>query len=136
MSRTLATEKSILFSFVLAAAAMLAPFAAHSDAASEITTAATHAGFAAKSTTLDGVHMHLHHAVNCLVGPKGDGFDASQLNPCAGSGNGAIPDESDNTRRTALEAAVAEAKRGLAATGLAAAQASAQKTESMLKALK
>lgn len=125
-----------LLYFLLATATALVPFTARADAAAESMTAATHAGFAAKSPTLATVDMHLHHAINCLVGPKGDGFDATQLNPCANSGNGAIPDETDSVRKTALEAALAEAEHGLAATDLVSAQASARKTESMLRALK
>jgi len=136
MPRTFTTGKSLLFSLTLAALATLAPFAAHSGVALESMTAATHAGYAAESTSLDDVHKHLHHAINCLVGPKGDGFDATQENPCARDGNGAIPDETDDSRKAKLEAAVAEAKRGLAATDLAAAQASAHKTESMLQSVK
>jgi hypothetical protein len=136
MSRTFTRKKSLLFSIALAAAATLAPFAAHSGAALESMTAAAHAGFAAEASTLDGVHKHLQHAINCLVGPKGDGFDATQENPCANSGNGAIPDETNDTSKAALEAAVAEAKRGLAATDLAAAHASAHKTESMLQSVR
>ena len=68
------------------------------------------------------------------MGPKGEGYDASQMDPCKGSGNGAIPDETDPTKRAALEAAVTEAKAGLAATDLSAARADARKTETMLKA--
>ena len=78
--------------------------------------------------------MHLHHAINCLVGAKGEGFDPRALDPCAQRGNGAIPDETDPTKRAALEAAVTEAKAGLAATDLSAARADARKTETMLKA--
>ena len=63
-------------SFLIAGAAFAA------DVGSEITNAQTHAGLAASAANLDGVHMHMHHALNCLVGPKGDGFDSSQMNPC------------------------------------------------------
>jgi len=136
MSQSFPFAKSLRLSIILGAATALAPFPAWSDAASEITTAASHAGFAASSPTVDAVHMHLHHTINCLVGPKGDGFDSKEFNPCANSGNGAIPDETDAASRTSLEAAVAEAKRGLAATDLAGAQASARKTETMLKGVK
>jgi hypothetical protein len=64
------------------------------DASSETVTAATHAELAAGASDLNGVHMHLHHALNCLVGPGGRGFDPKELNPCAQSGKGAIPDTS------------------------------------------
>jgi hypothetical protein len=136
MPHTFTTGTPLLLSLTLAAVATLAPFAAHSGSALERMTAATHAGYAAESTTLEVVHKHLHHTINCLVGPKGDGFDATQEDPCASDGNGAIPDETNDSRKAELEAAAAEAKRGLAATDLAAAQASARKTETMLQEVK
>ena len=95
-------------------------------------TAAQHAGFAAKSGEVKQVHMHLHHAVNCLVGPGDDGFDDSNANPCASLGNGAIPDTSDAVKRQKLQEAVEAAKSGLATDDLAAAQQSAGETESIL----
>ena len=79
----------------LALALALLPLAAQADAKSEIVTAGTHAGLAAGSADLAGVHSHLHHALNCLVGPNGTGFDAKELNPCAQNGHGAIPDSAD-----------------------------------------
>lgn len=103
------------------------------DVKSEITTAETHAELAAKAATLDGVHMHLHHAVNCLVGPNGTGFDAKQINPCAHNGNGAIPDTADAAKKAKLQAAVDKAESGIAATDLAAAQKAATDTATMLK---
>ena len=75
------------------------------DLGSEITNAQTHAGLAAKAADINGVHMHMHHALNCLVGPGGDGFDAKQMNPCAQSGNGAIPDEMDAAKKAKLTTA-------------------------------
>jgi len=67
------------------------------------------------------VHMHLHHVVNCLVGPTGTGFDATNANPCAKAGNGAIPDASA-AQKAKLATALASANAGLAATDVAAAQ--------------
>jgi len=63
------------------------------DPAQEAATAGLHAGLAAKAATIEQVHMHLHHTVNCLVGPAGQGFDAKEANPCQKLGNGAIPDK-------------------------------------------
>jgi hypothetical protein len=103
------------------------------DAAGEITTAAMHAGLAAQGTDIATVHTHLHHTVNCLVGPGGTGFDAKELNPCANSGNGAIPDSSSTQTRQALDAALAKANGGLASNDLSAAQKDAADTEAMLK---
>ena len=62
MSRSIPFVKSFRLSIILGAVTALAPFAAYSDAASEIMTAASHAGYAATSPTVDAVHMHLHLA--------------------------------------------------------------------------
>src|ERR1700687_3076084 len=56
------------------------PVAAWSDAALETVAAQTHATLAAEGSDIAGVHMHLHHAINCLVGPGGRGYDAKQMN--------------------------------------------------------
>jgi len=58
----------------------------------EIKTAITHAGFAAKYDTLQEVTLHLHHTINCLVGPNDPLFDAAAGNPCQGQGKGALVD--------------------------------------------
>jgi len=120
---------------VIGATAALA-FAASAyaaDGAKEAATAAQHAGFAAKSANIKQVHMHLHHTVNCLVGPKGDGFDAGQANPCAAEGNGAIPDTADAATKEKLMAALKIAKMGLASDDLATAQKEASETQMALK---
>jgi hypothetical protein len=85
----------------------------------------THAGLAAQAADINGVHMHMHHALNCLVGPQGDGFDAKQMNPCAQSGGGAIPDEMDAMKKTKLMAAKADLTKGIAENDIAAAKADA-----------
>jgi hypothetical protein len=108
---------------------------ASADVKSEVVNAETHAGLAAKATAIDGVHMHLHHALNCLVGPSGTGFDAKQMNPCAHSGNGAIPDSTDAAKKKSLQAAADKASSGIATTDLATAQKAATDTEAMLKPL-
>ena len=117
----------------LAAGLALAPAAAYADAASEIVTAQTHADLAVHAADLAGVHMHLHHTVNCLVGPGGTGFDAKELNPCANAGNGAIPDSTSAGQKKMLAEAVAKAESGIAATQLSAAQKAAGDTAAMLK---
>lgn len=68
------------------------PAGATGDPSTELKTAMAHAGFAAKSETLQAVTMHLHHTLNCLVGPQGERFDAAAENPCRGQGNGYLPD--------------------------------------------
>ena len=62
------------------------------DPSVELQTAMTHAGFAAKYEALKEVTMHLHHTLNCLVGPQDKLFDAAAGNPCQGQGNGYLPD--------------------------------------------
>ncbi len=71
-----------------AGAAALLATPAFADLAAELSTGQTHAGMAATQTDIMKVHMHLQHAVNCLVGPSGTGFDASMGNPCAKAGVG------------------------------------------------
>ncbi|MGB8274362.1 MAG: hypothetical protein WCF16_03720 [Alphaproteobacteria bacterium] len=120
----------------LAAACALAAMAGTAlaaDAAKETATAAQHVGFAAAATVVNTVHEHLHHAVNCLVGPNGEGYDAKAADPCKGMGTGAIPDTADAAKKKALESALASAKQGLAANDLAAAKKSAAAAEAALK---
>jgi len=118
---------------LLAAGLVLAPVVAYADAASETVTAQTHADLASHAADLAGVHMHLHHVVNCLVGPAGAGFDAKEINPCANAGNGAIPDTTNPSQKKLLQDAVTKAQSGIAATQLAAAQKAASDTSTMLK---
>jgi hypothetical protein len=103
------------------------------DPAQEVATAATHAGFAAQAATIDQAHMHLHHTVNCLVGPKGQGFDPNEANPCQKLGDGAIPDTADATAKAKLTAAVQKAQAGLKSDDLTAAKKAAAETQATLK---
>jgi hypothetical protein len=105
---------------------------ADADSAKEVTTAARHAGLAAQAVDLKGTQTHLHHVINCLVGPKGQGFDDKEANPCKDQGNGAIPDTTDEGRKTALMQALAKAKEGLRQTDLAAAHKSASEAQVLL----
>lgn len=106
------------------------------DLKGEIVNATEHAQYAAEATTIAEAHAHLHHALNCIVGPAGQGFDSKQMNPCAGSGNGIIPDESDAAAKTALEGAAAKARDGLATDDMAKAKADATAVAGVLKGLK
>jgi hypothetical protein len=106
------------------------------DLDAEITNAAMHAGLAAQAGDIAGVHTHLHHVVNCLVGPGGTGFDAKELNPCANSGGGAIPDATKAATKQRLETALAKANSGLASDDLATAQQDASAIATMLKGVK
>jgi hypothetical protein len=118
-------------SVAILAASALPSFAA--DAAKEIGTAAEHAGYAAAATVINTTYSHLHHTINCLVGPGGADFDAKEANPCAAMGAGAIPDTTDAAKQTALTGALAKAKEGLAATDLATATADATAAQALLK---
>jgi hypothetical protein len=130
-------RRSTLFALLASgAASFVSSPSLAADVGGEITTAATHAGLAAQAGDLATVQTHLHHTVNCLVGPGGAGFDAKELNPCANNGSGAIPDSSGASTKQALQAALAKAQSGLAATDVATAQQDASATEGMLKAVK
>jgi hypothetical protein len=121
---------------LLAACAALTATPVLADTAAELNIAQNHAGMAAKAADLKTVQMHLHHAVNCLVGPGGPGFDPSNANPCAKAGNGAIPDSTDPAQKAKLQAAVADASPGLNTSDVAAAQHAAQTTADAIGAAK
>ena len=59
---------------------------AHAQASSPYKTAAEHAGFAAEAKELAQIHLHLHHALNCLEGSKGPDYKKVPENPCTGKG--------------------------------------------------
>ncbi len=91
--------------------------ASAADAKAEIITAALHAGFAAMATDLPTAQKHLHHVMNCLIGPGGAEYDASAGNPCKDQGAGAIPD-SDVMAQPLLMANLATAKQAAAQSDL------------------
>jgi len=103
---------------------------AFADGGQEVATAATHAGMAASASDIKMVHMHLHHVVNCIVGPSGDGFDKAAGNPCDGQGNGAMADGGDKMK---LGDALAKAKAGIANDDLAASKKAAGEAQAALK---
>lgn len=102
----------------------------------EISIAAQHAELAASATALNDVHMHLHHVINCVEGPKGADFSKTDLNPCANAGSGAIPDSDNPTTTATLQTAISQANSGIAATSLKAAQDAATQTAATLKGIK
>ncbi len=128
--------KTVYIACLAGASLLLSATAFAADLGSEITNAQTHAGLAASAANIDGVHMHMHHALNCLVGPGGDGFDAKQMNPCAQSGNGAIPDEMDAAKKAKLTTAKTQLMQGIAATDLKMAQASATTAQTTIVSAK
>lgn len=93
---------------------LVTPAFAMGDAQKEISTAIEHAGFASHVKSIKMVHLHLHHVVNCLVGPRGVGFYAPAGDPCKGMGNGALHDLKGRAKvRSRLEIALREARIGL-----------------------
>ena len=118
---------SVLFAF---------PIAAYADAASEIATAAEHAGLAAAAPNLIQTHMHLHHAMNCLVWPQDGDFDKTNMNPCAQEGKGAFPDESDPEIKTKLQSAMSACEDGIGSNDEATAKKDAATAETLLEAIK
>jgi hypothetical protein len=116
---TCSLRTSTPFASICAAVAGLAllftscPAALAADVGKEIATAAQYAGYAAESTAIGMAYAHLHHTINCLVGPHGAGFDVKERNPCKNLGNGALPHTADTTRVKSLRAALAMAEAGL-----------------------
>ena len=125
--------KKIMF---LAAAAALMATPAFADLAGELSTAQTHAGMASTQTDIAMAKKHLQHAVNCLVGPAGTGFDAAAGNPCGKAGAGAIPDSTDAAVKAKLQTIATDAGPGLTTTDLATAQKAAQSTADAIGAAK
>src|ERR1700750_292533 len=110
------------------------PVAAYADAASEIATAAEHAGLAAAAPNLTQTHMHLHHVMNCLVGPKDGDFDKTNMNPCAQQGTGAFPDQSNPDIKVKLQNAMSLAGDGIASNDETTAKKNAASIKTMLEA--
>jgi hypothetical protein len=84
-----------VFGFVLAALATAGAQpsrAAMMGTGEEIKTAMTHAGFAEKYDSMKEVSLHLHHVLNCLVGPGAKMYDQAAGDPCQGQGKGILPD--------------------------------------------
>jgi hypothetical protein len=127
------TTQLSLACIVTATVAVLPVCAQAADPAQEAATGALHAGLAAQAATIEQVHMHLHHTVNCLVGPSGQGFDAKEANPCQKLGNGAIPDTTESATKTKLTAALASAQAGLKSDDLSAAKKAATEAQAALK---
>lgn len=116
------------------AAGIAAGAYAAGNAATEIGTAHAHALMAGNATSVAMAHTHLHHVINCLVGPKGVGYDAAAGTPCKGQGNGAIPDSAaDAAVHAQLEHALATARAGLKVDSLAGVHKDAAKLATTLQ---
>lgn len=122
--------KIILGALAIGSIALL-PSLALADGPQAIATAKTHSGLAANGANIGAVQTHLHHVLNCLVGPGGQGFDAMPGNPCAAAG-GAIPQTADAATKAKLEGAATTARGGIAATDIAVAKKAATDIQSSL----
>lgn len=58
----------------------------------QLSTATTHAGFAADGTSLAYSQQHLGHVLNCLEGTRGKNFNQAWGHVCEGQGNGILVD--------------------------------------------
>ena len=121
---------------MLAGAAAMLATPAFADLAGELSTAQTHAGMAATQADIAMAHKHLQHAVNCLVGPGGTGFDEAAGNPCGKAGAGAIVDTTDAAMKAKLTKIAASAKMGVGNSDLAASQMAAKETADAIAAAK
>ncbi len=96
----------------------------------EMKTAAAHAGYASKADALNGVHQHLHHVLNCVVGPQDKMFDTAAGHPCKDQGSGVLPDlkaksgEDGQYYEASLVAQIAN--QGIASNNLQQAKAAAR----------
>lgn len=127
--------KKLLVMSIVGALAAGFSFAAvaQNQTTQEVSTAHAHALMAQNATTLAEAHTHLHHVINCLVGPEGTGFVATAENPCKGQGNGALKDSaSDAALQAKLKNALADANSGLGSSSLSAVQQDAAKAAASL----
>jgi hypothetical protein len=128
--------KLISLTALAGASMLIAGAALAADLGAEITNAQTHANLAAQSGTINAVHTHMHHALNCLVGPGGEGFDEKQMNPCAKAGGGAIPDSTDAAKKAKLETAKTQLVAGIASEDLKVAQDAANSAQATIASAK
>jgi hypothetical protein len=137
MMKIMARSSILGFSLALVFSSAATLAVAAPNGAAEIFTATNHANLAAQATDITMVHQHLHHVVNCLVGPGGPGFDANELNPCAG-GNGAIKDAAGASpaQKKSMQQALIQAMMGISQINFAKAQKSALNVANSLKAVR
>lgn len=107
----------------LAIAGMLLPattLTATAGIGEELTIAQTQALFAYRSggRGVGGAVIRLQNVLNCLVGPGGEGYDATPPNsdPCTGAGKGAINDAINANQKKDIEAAIALTRKSMAIT--------------------
>lgn len=126
--------KNALIGLSMGGLLMVLPMAAYAtSASSEIAAAAKHAGLSAESTTLQVAHMHLHHTLNCLVGPTGTGFSSHDFNPCSHIGHGAIPDSGNSREALKLRHVADQVRVALKDAQLRSVKRDARQIEAELK---
>ncbi len=128
---TLAGSLALLVAFGAGwAVAQSAQTAATGNPEAELKTAVTHAGFAAKYDALKEVTTHLHHTINCLVGPQDKRFDSGAGNPCQSQGNGVLPDlkakNGESAQYYEAQWAAEVANQGVTSSNLQEAKAAAR----------
>jgi hypothetical protein len=122
----------MLATVAVASLGSLVPQTASADAMQAIGIAAQHAGLAAGAGNINLVHTHMHHVLNCLVGPGGDGFDAMPGNPC-GMAGGAIPQENNAEMKTKLLNVAAQIRAGIGNNDMGEAKKIATDAQNDLK---
>lgn len=115
MQRLFVLAAAVAFGSAVAATAMAA-----GNANKEIATAVIHANVASQVDNLGGVHLHLHHVLNCVLGPHSKQYSAAaeklSAYKCVGLGDGALPDSRDPAVRNDLQRAVTLADGGIEAS--------------------
>ena len=127
--------KTVIATMLLTGGLVASAFAADDVAIKQASTAVMHARFSSEAKDIAGVHLHLHHVVNCLVGKDGDGFDAGAGDPCQGMGNGAVNDATEFVLKTQLDGILKEANKGLADDNVDSARKTASRVHEELQKL-
>lgn len=100
----------------------------------EMTIAHQRAIMSQGSNTLADAHKYMQQSINCMVGPKGAGFDQSEANPCGDAGGGLLVDLASNEAASEqVKAALASAREGLRSKDLVAVQTRAGEVASTLQ---
>jgi hypothetical protein len=105
----------------LALAGLLLPTsAALAGIGEELTIAQTHSLLAYRSggRGVGGAKTHLQHVLNCLVGPGGEGYNATppMMDPCSNSGKGALNDAVSPAQKQKIITAIAMTKKAMEIT--------------------
>lgn len=101
----------------LAAGAMGAMMSGPADR--QLDTAITHAGLAARQTTVAQVELHLHHVLNCIEGKDGKNYHAASGDVCQGMGRGLLADLSAAGMAGGHALPYAEVAQSIAVWGIA-----------------